>query len=46
MPNCNHKEADTRLVLHGVSEESPAVIVVKDTAVLVLLIYGMTQMST
>lgn len=37
---CNHEEADTRLVLHALLEDTKSVIVSKDTDVLVLLIYA------
>ena len=45
LPTCNHEEADTRLILHAAHGTSPAVIVAKDTDVLILLHYGMTQKS-
>ena len=43
--SCNHEEADTRLVLHAVMQESDVVIVSKDTDVLVLLIWAFTNMQ-
>ena len=46
MSRCNHEEADTRLVLHAAMTDSPAVIIAKDTDVLILLIYAMSKLST
>ena len=46
MSRCNHEEADTRLVLHAAMTDSPAVIIVKDTDVLILLIYAMSKLLT
>ena len=40
LDSCNHQEADTRLVLHAGSHDSPVVVVSKDTDVLVLLAYA------
>ena len=37
---CNHEEADTRLVLQAFEEESDAVIVSKDSDVLILLVWA------
>jgi len=37
---CNHEEADTRLILLALKEETDIVIVAKDTDVLVLLIWA------
>ena len=37
---CNHEEADTRLVLHAAKQDTDVVIVSKDTDVLVLLIWA------
>ena len=39
-PQCNHEEADTRLILHAAMSKSPAVIVAKDTDVFLLLAYA------
>ena len=38
--NCNHSEADTRIVLHALSQESAVVVVAKDTNILMLLLYA------
>ncbi len=38
--NCNHEEADTRLVLHALLADSDVVVVAKDTDVLILLIWA------
>ena len=38
--NCNHEEADTRLVLHAVLSEQDCVIVASDTDVLILLVWA------
>ena len=37
---CNHEEADTRLVLQAFEEDSDAVIVSKDSDVLILLVWA------
>lgn len=38
--NCNHEEADTRLILHAALTEGDVVIVAKDTDVLILMIWA------
>ena len=38
--NCNHEEADTRLVLHASLENTNIIVVSKDTDVLVLMIWA------
>ena len=40
---CNHEEADTRLVLHAAKQDTGVVIVSKDTDVLVLLIWAFSK---
>ena len=40
---CNHKEADTRLVLHALLCKNDVVIVSKDTDVLVLLVWAYNE---
>ena len=40
MFNCNHEEADTRLILHAVLLEGDVVVVAKDTDVLILMIWA------
>ena len=37
---CNHEEADTRLVLHALSSEGPVIVNAKDTDILILMIYA------
>ena len=37
---CNHEEADYRLVLHALISEQDVVVVAKDTDVLVLLVWA------
>ena len=37
---CNHEEADTRIVYHAASSNTPAVIIAKDTDVFLLLAYA------
>ena len=39
---CNHEEADTRIVLHALEEDTDVVIVANDTDVFILLLYAMT----
>ena len=36
---CDHEEADTRLVLHALMDDTNVVIVCKDTDVFILLVY-------
>ena len=36
----NHKEADTRIILHALQEDTKVVVVSKDTDVLILLVYA------
>ena len=38
--SCSHEEADTRLVLHAIEQESDVVVVCKDTDVLMLLVWA------
>ena len=38
--NCNHEEADTRLILHALRENTDVVIVSQDTDVLVLMLHA------
>lgn len=38
--DCNHEEADTRLVLHALLCENDVVIVCKDTDVMILLVWA------
>ena len=38
--DCNHEEADSRLVLHAIIDVSDVVVVAKDTDVLVLMVWG------
>ena len=38
--DCNHEEADTRMVLHALREDTNVVIISKDTDVLILLVYA------
>ena len=40
MFECNHEEADYRLVLHALISEQDVVVVAKDTDVLVLLVWA------
>ena len=40
LENCNHEEADTRLVLHAILCNQDCVIVASDTDVLVLLVWA------
>ena len=42
---CNHEEADTRLVLHAAKQDTDVVIVSKDTDVLVLLIWAFSKIA-
>ena len=37
---CNHEEADARVVLHAFSSEGPVMVKAKDTDVLILMIYA------
>ena len=37
---CNHKEADTRVVLHALSSEGPVIVKAKDKDILILMIYA------
>ena len=43
LPKCNHEEADTRIILHAISNDTPVVIVAKDTDVFVLLLYAIQK---
>ena len=36
----NHEEADTRIILHALQEDTKVVVVSKDTDVLILLVYA------
>ncbi|CAM1319293.1 Uncharacterised protein r2_g2746 [Pycnogonum litorale] len=40
LEECNHEEADTRLILHAVESKQDVVIVAKDTDVLVLMVWA------
>ena len=40
LSNCNHEEADTRLILHAILSEKDCVIVASDTDVLILLVWA------
>ena len=40
MFNCNHEEADTRLILHSVLLEGDVIVVAKDTDVLIVMIWA------
>eukprot|EP00794_Sanderia_malayensis_P002215 gene2214-2520_t len=37
---CNHEEADTRVVMHAFNSEGPVVLKAKDTDILILIIYA------
>ena len=41
---CNHVEADTRVVLHAYESPNPVIIVASDTDILVLLLHAYTKM--
>lgn len=43
LQNCNHEEADTRMIYHMAQGESNAAVVVKDADVLILLLYAKSQ---
>ena len=43
--DCNHEEADYRMVLHASLHDTPCVIKSKDTDVLVLIAYGYKKKS-
>ena len=43
---CNHEEADTRLLVHALEEETDIVVVSKDTDVFVLLVYAYCKMES
>ena len=43
LEDCNHEEADTRLVLHAILCEQDSVIVASDTDVLVLLVWAYNE---
>ena len=43
LPRCNHEEADTRMILHANSKDTPVVVVAKDTDVFVLLVHAMQK---
>ena len=45
MFQCNHEEADTRLVLHAILAEKDVVVVAKDTDVLVLMIWAFVALQ-
>ena len=40
---CNHEEADTRMVLHAILEDTNVVVVSKDTDVLVIMVYAFAK---
>ena len=40
LPNCNHHEADTRIILHALNSEDEIIVVANDTDVLILLVYA------
>ena len=42
---CNHEEADTRLVLYAIIQNTDMVIVFKDTDVLILLLWAFTKLQ-
>ena len=43
LQNCNHEEADTRIIHHFTQEESSTVVVVEGTDALIYLIYTKSQ---
>ena len=40
LPDCNHEEADTKLIFHALREDTDCVVVARDTDVLVLMVYA------
>ena len=40
LPNCNHHEADTRIIAHDIPADTPVVVVASDTDILILLVYA------
>ena len=40
LPNCNHHEADTRIIAHAIPADTPVVVVASDTDILILLVYA------
>ena len=40
LANCNHHEADTRIVLYASKSDNPVVVVGTDTGVLILVVYA------
>ena len=43
LSDCNHEEADTRLVLHALLSEKDCVVVASDTDVLILLVWAYSR---
>ena len=43
LQNCNHEEADTRMIHHLAQEQSSTVVVVKGTDTLIYLLYTKSQ---
>ena len=39
LPDCNHEEADTKMLVHALREDTDVVIVARDTDVLILMVY-------
>ena len=44
-PRCNHEVADTRMILHTNSKDTPVVVVAKGTDVFVLLVHAMQKVQ-
>ena len=42
---CNHEEADSRLILHAIREDTPVVIISKDTDVFILMLYAFAKIA-
>ena len=40
LQNCNHHEADTRIIRHTIKADNPVVVVASDTDILILLVYA------
>ena len=43
--SCDHKDADSRLVLHGSKVDSDVVVFCKDTDVLILMIWAYSMLN-
>ena len=39
LPDCNHEEADTKMSVHTLREDTDVVVVALDTDVLILMVY-------